>query len=137
MPVETILVVDDNPVNLKLTDVVLRSDGYNVYPAEDAEQALELLRTLHPDLMLVDIQLPGMDGLELTRRLKQDAATRDVVVVALTAFAMQGDAQKAFDAGCDGYITKPIDTRTLHLRIREYLDRRPAARARGRPVTLF
>ena len=129
MPAETILVVDDNPVNLKLTGVVLRTEGFQVYLAVDAEEGLEMLRALHPDLLLVDIQLPGMDGLELTRLVKQGAETRDIVVVALTAFAMQGDEHKAFDAGCDGYITKPIDTRTLHWRIREYLDRGTGALA--------
>jgi CheY-like chemotaxis protein len=121
---EAILVVDDAPVNLKLTGILLRKAGYDVHSAVDAEQALDLLQTFHPDLMLVDIQLPGMDGLELTRRLKQDERTRGIVVVALTACAMKGDDEKAFRAGCDGYITKPVDTGTLPGRIREYLDRR-------------
>ena len=126
---ETILVVDDAPVNLKLTDILLRKEGYKVHATTDAEQALVLLRSLHPDLMLVDIQLPGMSGLELTRRIKQDSRTRDIVVVALTACAMKGDDDKAFQAGCDGYITKPIETLTLAKRIREYLATRvtPAA----------
>jgi CheY-like chemotaxis protein len=123
---EAILVVDDAPVNLKLTGILLRKEGYDVHSAVDAEQALDLLETFHPDLMLVDIQLPGMDGLELTRRLKRDDRTRDIVVVALTACAMKGDDEKAFRAGCEGYITKPIETGTLAGRIREYLDRRSA-----------
>jgi CheY-like chemotaxis protein len=124
MPRETILVVDDAPINLKLTDIVLRKEGYRVITATDAEQALSLLGSLLPDLILIDIQLPGMDGLELTRRLKQDAHTRDIVLVALTACAMKGDDEKAFEAGCDGYITKPIDTMTLGAQIRGYLKKR-------------
>ena len=85
---------------------------------------MELLRSYHPSLILADVQLPGMDGLELTRRVKQSRSHRDILVVALTAFAGKGDEQKAIDAGCDGYITKPIDTRALGSRIREILDRR-------------
>ena len=88
---------------------------------------LTLLRSTHPDLVLVDIQLPGMNGLELTRRIKQDMRTRDIVVVAHTASAMKGDDQKAFEAGCDGYITKPIETLTLSKKVREYLERRTAS----------
>jgi CheY-like chemotaxis protein len=118
---EPILIVDDTPVNLKLTRMLLVNEGYSVATASSAEEALELLRSYRPRLILADIQLPGMDGLEMTRRIKKDAATRDIAVVALTAFAMKGDEQKAMDAGCDGYITKPIDTRTLGERIRELL----------------
>ena len=118
---ETILVVDDAPVNLKLTDILLRKEGYKVQTTSDAEQALGLLSTTHPDLMLVDIQLPGMNGLELTRRVKQDARTRDIVVVALTACAMVGDEDKAFQAGCDGYITKPIDADALPLLVAAHI----------------
>ena len=123
MPGEAILVVDDAPVNLKLADLVLRKEGFQVYAVPNAEEALRVLRNLHPDMMLVDIQLPGMDGLELTRRIKLDSRTRDVVVVALTACAMRGDEERALEAGCDGYITKPINTQTFGRRIRELLDR--------------
>jgi CheY-like chemotaxis protein len=124
---ETILVVDDAPVSLKLTDILLRKEGYRVHATSDAEQALALLHSLHPDMMLVDIQLPGMNGLELTRRIKQDSRTRDIIVVALTACAMKGDDDQAFKAGCDGYITKPIETLTLANKVREYLKHRTAA----------
>src|ERR1035438_4814163 len=120
---EPILIVDDTPVNLKLTRMLLVNEGYSVATASSAEEALELLRSYHPRLILADIQLPGMDGLEMTRLIKQDERTRDIAVVALTAFAMKGDEQKAIDAGCDGYITKPIDTRTLGERIRQVLTR--------------
>jgi CheY-like chemotaxis protein len=126
---EPILVVDDTPVNLKLTRILLVNEGYKVMTATTAEEALELLKSFHPHLVLTDIQLPGMDGLELTRRIRQDPGLKDLVVVALTAFAMKGDEQKAIDAGCDGYITKPIDTRTLGTRLREHLGRRNEAPA--------
>ena len=118
---EPILIVDDTPVNLKLTRILLMNEGYTVQTAASAEEALEMLRSYRPRLILADIQLPGMDGLAMTRLIKQDQATRDIAVVALTAFAMKGDEQKAMDAGCDGYITKPIDTRTLGERIRQLI----------------
>jgi DNA-binding response OmpR family regulator len=127
MPGEPILIVDDTPVNLKLTRILLVNEGYKVMTAASAEEALELLRSYHPQLILADIQLPGIDGLELTRRIKKNEETRDITVVALTAFAMKGDEQKAVEAGCDGYITKPIDTRSLGARIREHLNRRAEA----------
>src|SRR5262245_3957324 len=122
MPGEPILIVDDTPVNLKLTRILLANEGFQVFTAASAEEALDLLRSHRPDLILADVQLPGIDGLEMTRRIKQDPATRDITVVALSAFAMQGDEQKAIEAGCDGYITKPIDTRTLGRKIRSLLE---------------
>ena len=130
---EPILIIDDTPVNLKLTRILLANEGYQVRTAADAEEALVLLEGFHPELMLVDIQLPGMDGLEFTRRVKADGRWRDIVVVALTAFAMKGDEQRAIAAGCDGYITKPIDTRTLPGRLREYLAARQARAAEPPP----
>lgn len=117
-----ILVVDDNPVNLKLARVLLDGAGYEVRTAGNAEEAMELLKTFRPALILVDIQLPGMDGLTLTRRLKGDPATRDIVVVALTAYAMKGDDEKALASGCAAYITKPFDTRTFVARIAHLLE---------------
>jgi two-component system cell cycle response regulator DivK len=110
---EGILIVDDNPVNLKLLRITLAVAGYDVLTAIDAEHAMSVLASFCPRLVLMDIQLPGMDGLELTRRLKADPATRDAIVLAVTAYAMKGDEQRALTAGCDGYVTKPIDTRTL------------------------
>ena len=106
-----ILVVDDNPTNLKLVSDVLAFEGHDILKAVDAEEAQIVLADTLPDLILMDIALPGMDGLTLTRKLKADERTRHVRIVALTAFAMKGDDQKALGAGCDGYITKPIDTR--------------------------
>ncbi len=108
-----ILVVDDNPANSKLARVVLVAAGHDVVTAADAEEALAALAGPRPDLILMDLQLPGMDGLELTRRLKDDPATASIPVVALTAYAMRGDEERALAAGCTGYLTKPIDTRAL------------------------
>ncbi|HEY6333792.1 MAG TPA: response regulator [Blastocatellia bacterium] len=116
-----ILVIDDNPANLKLVCDVLECEGFDVDRAFDAEAALEKARASRFDLVLTDVGLPGMDGLALTRILKSDDATRQVPVVALTAFAMKGDDVKAIEAGCDGYITKPIDTRQLAHQIALYL----------------
>ena len=110
---ETLLIVDDNAANLKLARILLQREGYQVRTAADAEEALRVLETFTPRLILMDIQLPGMDGLELTRRLKADGATRDIVILALTAYAMKGDEEKARAAGCDGYIAKPIDVDSL------------------------
>jgi len=118
---EPILIVDDNPANLKLVGVLLKAEGYVVRVAADAEEAMATLEEFRPRLILMDLQLPGMDGLTLTRRLKAAPSTRDITIVALTAFAMKGDEQKALDAGCDGYITKPIDTRRLPAEIARLL----------------
>jgi CheY-like chemotaxis protein len=117
----SILVVDDNIDNLDLTRLLLEFEGYEVWTAEDAVQALAILRRTRPDLILMDVQMPEIDGLELTRRLRQDEAWEDVPIIALTAYAMRGDEEKARLAGCNGYITKPIDTRTFGGLVREYL----------------
>lgn len=108
-----ILVVDDNPVNMKLIRVLLAGEGYEVRTASDATEALDILQAFRPGLILLDIQLPGIDGLELTRRLKAQPSTRDIPILGLTAYAMKGDEERILAAGCDGYIPKPIDTRTL------------------------
>jgi CheY-like chemotaxis protein len=112
MPIP-ILVVDDNLTNRKLVSFLLGSRGYQVRTVGDASEALEVLSSFRPRLILMDLQLPGMDGLELTRRLKADPATGHIPIVALTAYAMVGDRERAAQAGCDGYVTKPIDTRAL------------------------
>jgi CheY-like chemotaxis protein len=110
---EAILIVDDHPHNLKLARVVLAAAGYDVRTAVDAEHALLVLESLTPRLILMDLQLPGMDGLTLTKMLKADPARRRIRIVAVTASAMKGDEEKALAAGCDGYLTKPIDVETL------------------------
>jgi CheY-like chemotaxis protein len=127
MTAESILIVDDNLQNLKLVRLLLDSEGYTVRTATDAELALRVLETFKPRLILMDIQLPGMDGLQLTRQLKADPAHREIVIIALTAYAMKGDKEKTLAAGCDAYVTKPIDTDALAALVRERLD---AANAR-------
>lgn len=129
MPGEPILIVDDNPANLKLARLLLEAEGHDARTAPDAEQAIKVLEGFAPKLILMDIQLPGMDGLELTRKLKSNPATQHIVIVALTAYAMRGDEQKASAAGCDGYIAKPIDVYTLPAMIARYI-----AAAEGRPT---
>lgn len=113
MAVHSVLVVDDNETNLKLACAVLAAEGYDVRTAADAEEALLAIAAARPDLILMDIQLPGMSGLDLTRRLKSAPATRDILVLGVSAYAMKGDEAKALEAGCDGYVTKPIDTEGL------------------------
>jgi two-component system cell cycle response regulator DivK len=104
----TVLIVEDNPVNMKLAAFLLQSAGHTVLRATDAEAGLTLARDEHPNLILMDIQLPGMDGLEATVQLKRDDATRAIPVIALTALAMKGDEERIRAAGCDGYIAKPL-----------------------------
>lgn len=113
MTASRILVVDDNPQNVKLVRLLLVDEGYDVRTAGDAEEALRILDDFEAQAILMDIQLPGMDGLELTRQLKADTRWKELVVVALTAYAMKGDEEKALAAGCDGYVTKPIDIDVL------------------------
>ncbi len=110
---QPILVIDDNLINLKLIRVILTKKGYEVQTATNAMEALSLLETIHPSLILMDIQLPGMDGLTLTRKIKATPRTSTIPIVALTAYAMKGDEQKTRDAGCDGYISKPIDVESF------------------------
>ena len=121
MSAPRILVIDDNPTNLKLICATLKFAGLEVSSAVDAEMAQELINAGSFDLILMDIALPGMDGLTLTRKLKADARTRHIPVVALTASAMLGDEGKALAAGCDCYITKPIDTREFARRVASFL----------------
>lgn len=118
---ESILIVEDNPANRKLLSFLLKAHGYDVREAARADEALEMLETFAPHLILMDLQLPGMDGLELARQLKTDPRTRHITIVAVTAYAMKGDEQRVRDAGCDGYVTKPIDTRGLPQVIAGYL----------------
>ncbi len=117
----SILIVDDNAQNLKLATLLLASDGFEVRTAHDAEEALDVLAGWQPQLILMDIQLPGMDGLELTRQIKADPARQGIIVIALTAYAMKGDADRARAAGCDGYVTKPIDVGSLPAYLRSLL----------------
>ena len=103
-----VLVIEDNPANMTLAVFLLESQGHAVIRATDAEAGLTLAREEQPQLILMDIQLPGMDGLQATRLLKQDVATHGIPVIALTALAMKGDEERIRAAGCDGYIAKPL-----------------------------
>jgi CheY-like chemotaxis protein len=116
-----ILIVEDNEANRLLASAVLEREGFRVEMAGSAQEALELLDSTAPDLILMDVQLPGMDGLSLTRRLKGDQKTAAIPVVALTALAMMGDRERTLEAGCSGYISKPINTRTFAAEVRKFL----------------
>lgn len=108
-----VLVIDDNPSNLKLMSVLLTLENYSIKTAMNANEALEILETFEPILIIMDLQLPGMDGLELTRILKKNPKYLATPIVAVTAYAMEGDKKKSLDAGCDGYISKPINPQTF------------------------
>ena len=120
---QVILIVEDEPRNLKLIRDLLEVSGYMVLEAIDGKQGVEIAKAKKPDLILMDIQLPVMEGFEATRILKADERTRDIPIMALTAYAMKGDEEKIKAAGCDGYIPKPIDTRGFLNKITEYLAR--------------
>jgi CheY-like chemotaxis protein len=106
---KNILLVEDNEVNRRLAGFLLRSQGYQVREATTAAAAFEILKTAQFDLIVMDIQLPGMDGLDATRKLRAAPATAEIPVIAVTSYAMAGDRDKALAAGCSGYVTKPID----------------------------
>ena len=116
-----VLVVEDNPTNMRLTLLLLRGAGHEVISADDAECGLKLAVERQPDLILMDIQLPGMDGLEATMRLKADVATQRIPVLALTALAMKGDEERILAAGCDGYIAKPMRYRAFLAAVHAHL----------------
>jgi CheY-like chemotaxis protein len=120
---QVILIVEDEPRNLKLIRDLLEVSGYMVLEAIDGRQGVEIAKAKKPDLILMDIQLPVMEGFEATRILKADERTRDIPIMALTAHAMEGDEEKVKAAGCDGYVSKPIDTRGFLNKITEYLAR--------------
>jgi CheY-like chemotaxis protein len=120
---DLILIVDDNAINAKLLSFILRRAGYAVNVAADSDEAFARLAELRPRLILMDMQLPGMDGYQLTRTIKADPTTRDIRIIALTAYAMMGDDIRAREAGCDDYVTKPIDSRSLRKLIAAYLTR--------------
>ena len=121
--VPKVLLVEDNPMNLELATDLLEACGIEVIAANSGEAAMKLAQEQRPNLILMDLSLPGMDGLQATAALKANPQTRLIPVVAVTAHAMKGDEQKALDAGCEGYITKPIDTRMFPVLIAQYLQR--------------
>jgi two-component system cell cycle response regulator DivK len=122
-----VVVVEDNPANMTLANFLLESVGHSVLKATDAETGLALARTEQPDLILMDIQLPGMDGLTATALLKGDEVTRDIPVIALTALAMKGDEERIRAAGCDGYIAKPLAYKEFLATIAAELEKRAGA----------
>jgi two-component system cell cycle response regulator DivK len=121
-----ILIVEDNVANMKLATFILESAAHTVIPAMNAEAGLTLARDEHPDLILMDIQLPGMDGLQATGILKADPATRHIPVIALTALAMKGDEERIRAAGCDGYIAKPLSYKDFLAIVSARLEAAPA-----------
>jgi two-component system cell cycle response regulator DivK len=122
MTLATILIVEDHDSNRALVERVLSEYGYCLLTALDGREAIEIATLEHPDLILMDMKLPRMDGYQATRMLKQQSTTADIPIVALTAQAMEGDRQKALEAGCDGYISKPIDTRAFPEQVKGFLD---------------
>lgn len=116
-----LLIIEDNPANMKLAKFLLEREGHEVLTATDAEEGIRLARATIPELILMDVQLPGMDGLAATRLLKADLATRDIKIVALTALVMSGDCEKIEAAGCNGYIAKPIRYQEFLKVVREML----------------
>ena len=117
----TILVVEDDPSSMELAVALLEWEGYTVYQASHGTGLIELVKVHRPDLILLDLQLPGMDGLALARLLKQDPATQGIILVAMTAYALPGDREQALAAGCDGYIPKPLDTHIFRETLRRFL----------------
>jgi CheY-like chemotaxis protein len=117
---DDILVVDDNELNRRLLEFILAAANYPVRSASNAQEAIAAIAAGRPRVILMDIQMPGMSGLDLTRQLKADPATRDIAIIAVTAYAMKGDREKAHDAGCDAYVTKPIDKEELRRIVSSY-----------------
>lgn len=124
METRSILIVDDNADNMLLTQLLLEPEGYIIRSAENAQQALACLQSFTPDMILMDIQMPEMDGLELTRLLRRNPALRSTKILALTAYAMKGDEESTRAAGCDGYISKPIDVMAFPAIVHSFFDAR-------------
>jgi len=118
-----ILIVEDNWQNMKVTLLALRNHGYTLLEATDGEEALEIVARDKPDLIIMDMQLPKMSGIEVTRRLRQMPAFDHIPIVAVTAYAMKGDKEKFIEAGCNAYLSKPLDTRQLPVMVAEMLSR--------------
>ena len=121
MPTTKVLVIEDNAMNMELAIDLLRIQGHDVLAARSAEEVMRILQDVTPDLILMDIQLPGMNGLDLTRRLKENRRTRGIPIIATTAYAMTGDHERALKAGCSGYIPKPINIEQFSRVIRNVL----------------
>jgi len=118
---QKILVIEDNEQNIYLTTFILEKNGHEVAQAQDGREGIELASNVKPDLILLDIQLPVMDGYEVARRLKKETETRDIPIVAVTSYAMVGDRERILAAGCEGYIEKPINPETFMSEVEQYL----------------
>jgi len=121
---EKILIVEDNPLNMKLLEMVLRAKTYTLLKATDGKEALDMAMREQPDLIIMDIQLPKMSGLEVTRKLRETPAFSHTPIIAITAYAMKGDEERVIESGCDAYLSKPINTRELPEMIAEMLSQR-------------
>lgn len=117
----TILVVEDNDMNMELAEYLLEEGGFSIMKAASGEEALEFTDRFLPDLILMDLHLPGLDGLSVVRRMKAEVRTQKIPILALTAHAMRGDRERFLESGCDGYISKPIDVKTFVAAIRSHL----------------
>ncbi len=131
MPNKKILIVEDNEFNLELISDILKIRGYQIISTDNGEDAIRLAKETHPDLILMDIQLPAMDGYEATRRIKSDPEFKTIPIIAVTSFAMKGDKEKVVEAGCDGYIVKPIDIKRLPELVKEHLQKNKENRKEG------
>lgn len=131
----TVLIVEDNEKNLKVIRDLMRLQGYRTLEARDGQAGLAMAQVQHPDLILMDVQLPLIDGYEVTRRLKTEEHTRHIPVIAVTSFAMKGEEERARTAGCDAYISKPINIHTLIDTVRQYLPGGESSHDQGTGVT--
>ena len=118
---KTILVIEDNNLNAKLLEDIFTAKGYKVKIAENGEDGLEMVKKKKPDIILMDIQLPGMSGYELTRILKNDEGTSGIPIIAITAYALKGERERAFREGCDEYMSKPINTRIMPTIVEQFI----------------
>ena len=118
-----ILVVEDNPMNMRLIEMTLNAQNYTLLKATDGQEALAIARREQPDLIIMDINLPGINGLEVTRKLRETPEFKDTPIIGITAYAMKGDKEKVLEAGCDAYLSKPVDTRQLPVIIAEMLEK--------------
>lgn len=118
---KTVMIVEDNDLNMKLFNDLLRANGYDTLPMRNGHEALETLKEAKPDLIIMDIQLPEISGLEVTRIIKQDDRLRDIPVIAVTAFAMKGDEERIRQGGCEGYLSKPISVSTFVETVKTYV----------------
>ncbi len=134
---EKILIVEDNPLNMRLIEMILRTKSYTLLKATNVEEAVEVAVREQPDIIILDIQLPDVSGLEVARRLKETLASSHIPIIAITAYAMKGDKERIIEAGCDAYLSKPINTRELPRTVAEMLLRRPKNRVEPTSTQIY